>query len=286
MTTQIKVSEGARYARILSVGGYRPARVVPNSEIVDKIDSCDEWIRDRSGIITRHFAAPTRPWSTWAPPRPARRSPMPASRATRSARRRRDRDRTPIRRPSARADIAHRLGAASAGAFDLSAACAGFCYGVALANDIIRGGTARYVVVIGVESSATSSIRPTAESAFIFGDGAGAVVVGPSDVPAIGPTIWGFRRLGARRDHQQALVGPDAERPRARLAVAHHAGPEGVPVGGLADGAGAAQALEAAGVDPGDLDAFIPHQANMRITDAMIKALKLPAHVPSHATSR
>jgi 3-oxoacyl-[acyl-carrier-protein] synthase-3 len=279
MTTQIKVSEGARYARILSVGGYRPARVVPNSEIVGKIDSSDEWIRERSGIITRHFAAPDETvvdMGTAAVGKALANAGIAGDQvgavivATVTH---------PYQTPSAAADIAHRVGAEHAGAFDLSAACAGFCYGVGLANDMIRGGTSRYVVVVGVEKL-SDFVDPTDRgSAFIFGDGAGAVVIGPSDVPAIGPTVWGsdgsaLDAITNKHSWVELLNDPDVGWPYLTMQgqrVFRWAVWQMAPV--------ARQALEAAGVDPVDLDAFIPHQANMRITDAMVKAIKLPESV-------
>ena len=88
-------------------------------------------------------------------------------------------------------EVADRIGANGAAAIDIAAACAGFCYGVAMASDMIRGGSARYIVVVGVEKL-TDWVNPEDRgTAFIFADGAGAVVVGPSDEPAIGPVVWG-----------------------------------------------------------------------------------------------
>ena len=185
----------------------------------------------------------------------------------------------PLQTPSAAVDVAYRLGCTNAGAFDISAACAGFCYGVTTANDLVRGGTAEYVVVIGVEKLSDFTDSYDRSSAFIFGDGAGAVVIGPSDEPGIAPTVWGsdgsqYDAITQRaswievRDHQIDFPHLTMQGQKVfRWAVWQMA-----PV--------AAKALEVAGVAPEDLGAFIPHQANMRIIDAMIKTLKLPAHVP------
>jgi len=117
-------------------------------------------------------------------------------------------------------------------------------------------------------------------TAFIFGDGAGAAVVGPSQTPAIGPVVWGadgsqYDAIGQTFDWSRLRDEPDAGFPALRMSgqqVFRWASYQMVPV--------AKKALERAGVTADDLDAFIPHQANNRITDAMIKALKLPAHVP------
>jgi 3-oxoacyl-[acyl-carrier-protein] synthase-3 len=159
-------------------------------------------------------------------------------------------------------------------------ACAGFCYGLTLANDMVRGGSAEYVLVIGVERLSDLTNRDDRGTAFIFGDGAGAVVIGPSDVPGIGPVVWGSD--GENADAITQTEGWDALRtdrdmtfPTLRM--------EGQKVFRWAVWEMAKvceQALDAAGVKAAELDAFIPHQANMRITDAMIKALKLPAEVP------
>ncbi|MBI4940113.1 MAG: 3-oxoacyl-ACP synthase, partial [Actinobacteria bacterium] len=123
------------YARFLSTGSYRPERVVPNSEIVDRIDSSDQWIRERSGIESRRFARPDESVVDMA--EAASRVALERAGLTGA-----DIDVVlvatvthPYQTPSAATLLAHKLGATPAAAFDISAACAGFCYGVALAND-------------------------------------------------------------------------------------------------------------------------------------------------------
>jgi 3-oxoacyl-[acyl-carrier-protein] synthase-3 len=279
MSTPLADHRGAEFARIMAVGAYRPSRVVTNAEICTQIDSTDEWIQDRSGIIERRFAALDESvvdMATAAAEQAISRSGVAATDigmvmiATVTH---------PYPTPSAAAEVASRLGATNAAAVDISAACAGFCYGVALANDMVRGGSATYVIVIGVEKL-TDWVDPTDRgTAFLFADGAGAVVVGPSDVAAIGPTVWGAD--GAQKDAitmTQSLVD-----------YRNNGGPifpvltmQGQQVfrWAIGDMSRAAQrALDAAGVGVDDLDAFIPHQANNRITDSMVKALKLPATV-------
>ena len=275
----ISAPRGADFARILGVGGYRPSRVVTNAEICERIDSSDEWIRERSGIESRRWAAPDESVIDMsvaasgkaiaqAGIRPEQISAVLLATVTH-----------PLQTPSAAAAVADRLGATDAAATDLSAACAGFCYGVSLANDMVRGGSAEYVLVIGCEKLSDFTDSFDRSTAFIFGDGAGAVVIGPSDEPAIGPTIWGsdgsqYDAITQRaswidvRDHAVDFPHLTMQGQKVfRWAVWQMA-----PV--------AAKAMAAAGVAPEDLDAFIPHQANMRITDALIKTLKLPAHVP------
>ena len=279
MAAKLTPPQGAAHARILGVGAYRPARIVTNEEICERIDSSDEWIRERSGIITRRFAAEDESvvdMCLAAAGKALAQSGISPEQvdavlvATVTH---------PLQTPSAAADVAHRLGTVGAAAFDVSAACAGFSYGVGMANDMVRGGSARHVVVIGCEKLSDFTDSYDRSTAFIFGDGAGAVVIGPSDEPGIGPTLWGsdgsqYDAITQRaswidvRDHQIDFPMLTMQGQKVfRWAVWQMA-----PV--------AQRALEAAGVTPDELGAFIPHQANMRIIDAMIKALKLPPHVP------
>jgi 3-oxoacyl-[acyl-carrier-protein] synthase-3 len=274
-TGTLATTTGATHARILGIGGYRPERVVPNSEIVDKIDSSDEWIRERSGIISRRFAAPeetvvdmsehaTRDALAMAGLEAGQIDAVVLATVTH-----------PYQTPAAAPILADRLGIQGA-AFDISAACAGYCHGIALANDMVRGGSAQHVLVVGVEKLSDFTDPYDRGTAFIFGDGAGAAIVGPSETPGIGPTIWGSDgsqwRTISQRDSWVEL---------------REAGGVGSPAIGMAGQSVfrwavwgmapvAQKALDAAGVRAEDLDAFIPHQANMRIIDAMIKQLKLP----------
>ena len=275
----LRAPSGAEFARILGVGGYRPARVVTNEEICERIDSSDEWIRDRSGIVTRRWAAPDESVVDMALAASGKALAHAGIGAEQLGAVLVATVTHPLQTPSAAADVAYRLGATKAGALDLSAACAGFCYGVGMANDMVRGGTADYVLVIGVEKLSDFTDFYDRTSAFLFGDGAGAVVIGPSDEPGIGPTIWGadgsqYDAITQKsswidvRDHQVDFPHLTMQGQKVfRWAVWQMA-----PV--------AQQALDAAGVAAEDLDAFIPHQANMRIIDAMTKTLKLPEHVP------
>jgi 3-oxoacyl-[acyl-carrier-protein] synthase III len=275
----ITVPGGAAHARILSVGGYRPSRIVTNEEICERIDSTDQWIRERTGIESRRWAAPDESVIDMclaaggkavaqAGITPAQVGAVIVATVTH-----------PLQTPSAAAAVAHRLATVNAAAFDVSAACAGFCYGVSMANDMVRGGSAEYVLVIGCEKLSDFTDSYDRSTAFIFGDGAGAVVIGPSDEPAIGPTIWGsdgseYEAITQRaswidvRDHNVEFPTLTMQGQKVfRWAVWQMA-----PV--------AEQALSAAGITADQLDAFIPHQANLRIIDAMVKTMKLPDHVP------
>jgi 3-oxoacyl-(acyl-carrier-protein) synthase III len=185
------VPVGAKHASILGVGGYRPSRIVTNEEICERIDSSDQWIRERSGIESRRWAAADESVTDMclaaggkavaqAGITPAQVGAVIVATVTH-----------PLQTPSAAAAVAHRLGTPNAAAFDVSAACAGFCYGVSMAHDMVRGGSAEYVLVIGCEKLSDFTDSYDRSTAFIFGDGAGAVVIGPSDEPGIAPTIWG-----------------------------------------------------------------------------------------------
>ncbi|TMU94881.1 ketoacyl-ACP synthase III [Streptomyces sp. DASNCL29] len=281
MTAKIKPSKGAPYARILGVGGYRPTRVVPNEEILKHIDSSDEWIRSRSGIATRHWAGPD--------------ETVAAMSVEAGGKAIADAGLTPEQigavivstvshlkqTPAVATEIAHLLGAGKPAAFDISAGCAGFGYGLTLAKGMITDGTAEHVLVIGVERLSDLTDLEDRATAFLFGDGAGAVVVGPSKEPAIGPTVWGSE--GDKSDTITQTLPWDVYREQNAADVRYPAlCQEGQAVFRWAVyemAKVAQQALDEAGVGADELDAFIPHQANMRIIDSMIKTLKLPEHV-------
>ncbi|MDR7255519.1 3-oxoacyl-[acyl-carrier-protein] synthase-3 [Nocardioides sp. BE266] len=279
----ISGTSGSAHARILGIGTYRPSRIVPNSEVVDAIDSSDEWIQQRSGIKTRRFATPEETVQ------------MMSVAASRDAIERAGLSPEQIdcvvvatvshllQTPAIAPAIAHELGTDHAAAFDISAACAGFCHGVALGADMVRGGSAGHVLVIGVERLSDITDMRDRGTAFIFADGAGAAVIGPSDTPGIGPVVWGSDGeqydLIRQREDWRDVVGDD-DKPGSGLMP--HLTMQGNPVFRWASftmAKVAQQALDAAGVSPEDLDVFVPHQANMRIIDAMARSMKLPEHV-------
>src|SRR6476659_6758241 len=187
----LKVTPGAKYAAILGVGGYRPRRVVDNAEICTMIDSSDEWIRTRSGIIERRWASDDETIQMMAMAA-ARKALDGAGIAAGQI------DTVIVstvthlyQTPAIATTIASELGAKSAAAFDISAACAGFCYATAMPDSFIRTGASKYVLIIGVERLRDMTDKTDRSTAFIFADGAGAAVIGPSDTPGIGPVVWG-----------------------------------------------------------------------------------------------
>ena len=272
-------SVAGTHAAILGLGSYRPRRVVPNAEIVDLIDSSDEWIQQRSGIKERRFASPDETVQ------------MMAVSAARTAMERAGIEPAQVdavivatvshllQTPSVATAVAHELGTNRPAAFDISAACAGFCHGVALANDMVRGGTAKHVLVIGVERLSDITDPTDRGTAFIFADGAGAVVVGPSEEPGIGPVVWGsdgeqFDLIRQREDWRDVIASDTPGMPHLVMqgnAVFRWAAFEMAKI--------AQATLDRTGISVDDLDVFVPHQANMRITDAMVRSMKLPERV-------
>jgi 3-oxoacyl-[acyl-carrier-protein] synthase III len=280
----MKLVSGAPGARILAFGSYRPARSVSNEEICQQIDSSDQWIRERSGIISRRFGAPDETVADMATHASSKAIATAGVEAS-------DIDLVVVatcshlyQTPAASCEVAERVGARTAGAMDVGAACAGFCYALSVASDAIRCGTSKLALVIGSDKL-TELIDPHDRTmAFLFGDGAGAAVVGPAEEPGIGPVVWGsdgssIDTITQVPNYQELKVamaeGREAPFPSLKMdgtAVFRWAVTQMVPV--------ARQALELAGITADELGAFVPHQANLRIVEALAKALKLPSHVP------
>ncbi len=279
MTVSIKAPTPNAFTRILSVGSYSPSRIVDNAEICLKIESSDEWILERSGIRERRYAAEDESVIDMA------------VKAAKLAIERAGIEPTelglillasctyPYLTPSASVQVAVQIGAVGIPATDISSACAGFCYGVGLASDTIRSGNAKYALVIGSEKLTDWFEKDDRSMAFLFGDGAGAVVIGASDVAGIGPTIWGSdgtqtQALGIAPSFIEQRNDPINNVPMLYMqgqTVFRWAVTEMARV--------AKEAIDAAGITVDQLDAFIPHQANNRITDALVRALKIPESV-------
>ncbi|MDF2976362.1 MAG: fabH5 [Actinomycetospora sp.] len=268
----------ARGPRLLGAGAYRPRRVVDNAEVCAPIEGADaDWVFARSGIRTRRFAGADE--TVVAMSAAAAGDALAAAGltvaavdvvlvATMSA---------DTACPQVAPRVAAELGT-TAPAFDLGAACSGFCYGLETAAALVVAGTARHVLVVGVERM-SDLLDPTDRgTAFLFGDGAGAVVVGPGETTGIGPVVWGSDGgqsdliVHAPSDPVDGSAGEGVSGLRMQgPAVFRWASTEIAPVAG--------KALAAAGVGVDDLGAFVPHQANNRITDALVRALDIPDHV-------
>ena len=271
--------QGAKHSRIMSLGAARGDTVVPNDDLVGPIDSSDEWIRQRTGIIERRRSSTNEQAIDLAEAasteaigkagiEPNQIGAVIVSTISNS-----------VQTPSLASLLADRIGATPAPAYDVSAACAGYTYGIAQADALIRGGLAEYVLVVGAEKLSDFA-NPTDRSiSFLLGDGAGAAVVGPSDTVGIAPTVWGsdgskWGAVGMDRTIKDAFDSEEKVFPTLRQdgqTVFRWAVWEMAKV--------AQQAVDAAGITPADLTAFVPHQANMRIIDEFAKQLGLPESV-------
>lgn len=250
------------YAAILGFGAYRPTRVVTNDDLAEQVDTDDEWITTRVGIKERRFADESDTVVSMA-------IAAGQDALQKSGTDPRDLDlvivatcTAPSQLPSTAPQVAHALGANTPGAYDLNAACAGFCYALSQASNAIQAGDAEKVLVIGVEKL-TDWVDPTDRSTcIIFADGAGAAVVGRSKAQQIGPTVW-----GSAGDRPEAIIVRD----RTKLmemdgrAVFRWATTEVRPE--------VEKICQAAGLTMRDIDVFVPHQANLRITNNMLRGL-------------
>jgi 3-oxoacyl-[acyl-carrier-protein] synthase-3 len=265
-------------ARILGIGAYRPRRIVGNDELEARTGRSDEWIRRRTGIVERRFAEPDETVMDMAV-EAAHKALADAGVTPRQVDIVLLSSMSNLRQsPGGAPEVAHRLGTGTA-ALDLNAACAGFCYGLGIADGLVRSGSAGHVLLIGSDKMSDIVDPHDASAAFLFADGAGAVVVGPATDEGIGPVVWGAD--GDRRHlitHSATWLehrdDPGLPWPTLRMA-----GPEVFrwAVGEIPTVA--EQALVAAGVTGAELAAFVPHQANLRITDALAARLGLPPHV-------
>jgi 3-oxoacyl-[acyl-carrier-protein] synthase-3 len=255
-------------ARILGLGEHQPTTVVTNADLAARMDTTDEWIRSRVGIASRRIAGPDESVADMAVAAGGKALAASGLAPT-------DVDLvvvatctmpTPI--PSAAAQVASRLGIPAPGAYDLNAACAGFVYGLSTAASAVTSGAARNVLLIGAEKLSDWVDQDDRSTAIIFADGAGAAVVGPAAEPGdvgIGPVVW-----GSAGDSADLIAIPARDK---------FLGQEGQAVFRWATTAMAPVAKEAcrrAGIEPSDLVAFIPHQANLRIIEAIARKLGAP----------
>ncbi len=264
----MRLTEGTAGARILAFGGYQPTRILTNEELAATVDTSDEWIRSRVGIASRRIAAPDETVADMAVA--AGGKALAASGLSPG-----DIDLvivatcTPEAQiPNTAASVARRLGISAPGAYDMNAACAGFSYALANASDAVRAGTARHVLVIGSEKLSQWVDWTDRSTCIIFADGAGAAVVGPVSDPAeagIGPVVW-----GSAGDMADKIYIPDRNGfiIQEGQAVFRWATTALHPV--------AKEACARAGVELTELAAFVPHQANLRIIEAIARKLGAP----------
>lgn len=285
--TTLKQSTPHSFSRILGYGASRSDLIITNDEIAGPIDSSDEWIQQRTGIVTRQRASENIAVADMA--KEAAQSALKASGINGE-----DIDTViistishPYTTPSLATIVADSIGSKCA-AYDISAACAGFCYGIAQADALVRSGVARNVLVIGVEKLSDFIDNTERTISFLLGDGAGAAVVGASTEPGIAPTVWGSD--GARWDtigmshsmldirNRDFLANPVQEGEKIWPTLRQD-GPSVFRWAVWEMAKVAQRALNEAGITADELGALIPHQANERIIDQMVKTLKLPETV-------
>jgi 3-oxoacyl-(acyl-carrier-protein) synthase III len=266
------------HAALLGIGAYRPSRNVTNEEICERIDSTDEWIRTRTGIASRGWATPDETLESMAVA--AATDALVAAGveatslgmvlvATCT-------NGQPIQPLASR--VAAALGTEIA-ALEINATCAGFCYGLGLARDLVRGGTVDRMLVLGAERLTDVIDTNDRGTGFIFADGAGAVVVGRAEREGVGPVVWGS---DGQRGNVLKLV-PDYTEYRNDPTL----GKPSISMEGRRVFKWAAEqmpkvaeaACKAAGIALSDIDVLVPHQANQRITEVIVRGLDLPEHV-------
>ncbi|AUS78005.1 ketoacyl-ACP synthase III [Actinoalloteichus sp. AHMU CJ021] len=259
---RLSLRTGPVGTRLLGFGSSTGNRVVTNHDLTKRLDTSDEWIRERVGIVSRKLADPDQSLVTMAIEAGSKAiadaglSPSDLDAVVFAT------CTMPGPIPNAAAQTADAIGIKAGAAFDLNAACAGFSYAVNTASDLVRGGSARRVLVIGAERFTDWVDWDDRANAIIFADGAGAAVVGPADEPMIGPVSWGsagdLSHLIYLREGRYIFQEGQSVFRWATTQVA--------PV--------AERAVEAAGLQLSDIDALVPHQANARIVDAIAKRLR------------
>jgi 3-oxoacyl-[acyl-carrier-protein] synthase-3 len=266
------------FTRIYALGASRGHQTVTNDDIAGPIDSSDEWIRQRTGIITRKRADKEQSlldMAVEASNEAIKKSGIAPDEigavilATITF---------PYQTPSGASLLAEKVGAHGAAAYDISAACAGYCYGIAQADALVRAGTSKYVLVVGGEKL-SDFIDPADRSiSFLLGDGAGAAIVGPSDHPGISKSVWGSD--GANWDKVGMTSSIlDFRDGKAQWPTLIQEGQSVFRWAVWEMAKVAKQALAESGLEASDLSALVTHQANIRIIDEFAKQLELPESV-------
>jgi len=266
MSPRLQLPQPVVGARLLGLGSFQPERIVTNDELAARVDTSDEWIRSRVGIESRRIADKDTMLVDMAADAGARALKDSGLEAA-------DVGAVILATctlldniPNGAAQVAHRIGIPAPAAFDLNTACAGFSYGVGVAADLVRAGTVRNALVIGAEKLSDWMDWDDRSTCIIFADGAGAAVVGAApdaESVGVGPVAWG----SAGDQHQTIRLNPDTRALHQEgQAVFRWATTRVAPV--------ALRAIELAGLTPADIDVLVPHQANLRIVEAVAKRLR------------
>ncbi|MBR5857760.1 MAG: ketoacyl-ACP synthase III, partial [Phascolarctobacterium sp.] len=269
-----------RAVGILGIGHYVPEKTVTNFDMEKIVDTSDQWITERTGIKQRHFAAPEEATSDL--------SVIAGQRALADAGVAPEEIDLVILAtaspdhafPSTACLVQDRLGCKNAAAFDLSAGCSGFVYNLAIASQMVKTGLYNKVLIIGAETLSRIMNFTDRNTCVLFGDGAGAAVVG---VVEEGHGVLGIE-LGADGSGGKFLIQPAGgsrkpATPETAAAYEHTIHMSGQDVFKFAIqimGTAAKRALKAANMKEEDLDLLVPHQANMRIISSAAKRLKMP----------
>ena len=253
-------------AKIIGLGSSQPEHVVTNDDLARRVETNDQWIRERVGIVERRIAQDDTSLVDLAVDAGAKAlkdsglsgadiDTVVLATCTMTS---------PI--PNAAAQTADRIGISAPAAFDLNAACAGFCYGLGTASDLIRSGTARNVLVIGAEKLSDWLDWDDRSTCIIFADAAGAAVLtaaASAEEIGVGPVSWGS--AGDLVDTIRILEESTNKLWQQGQSVFRWATTKIAPV--------ALDAVVKAGLSPADIDVLIPHQANLRIVEAVARRL-------------
>ncbi|MFE1595373.1 beta-ketoacyl-ACP synthase 3 [Nocardia sp. NPDC058705] len=291
----IAVNKSRDNVAMLGIGAYRPQRIVSNAEVCETLDSTPEWIFERTGINNRRWVSGDETIQSIAA--------AAGERALKN---------TPIDRaeigavilctsswlkltPHGAPSVASDLGLNGVAAFDLTSGCGGFGYGLGVAADLIRAGSFDYVLVIGAETMTVGLDKSDRSTAMIFGDGAGAVVVGLSEENGISPAVWGSDGENAEAiaqhpdflEYQQRALRIESQWQAGETEIESVGkmtlsmeGPKVFRWAAVTLPRALSAALDASGVAKEDIEVFIPHQANARINELMKKNLGLAESVP------
>lgn len=269
------------YAQVLGTGAYAPKRILTNHDLERLVDTTDAWISERTGIKERRIAAEGEVTSDMAVAAARRALEMAGTRAedldmivtaTISA---------DMPLPSCAVVVQAKLGAARAFAFDVSAACAGSLYGLSIASQFIQTGKAKRVLVIGAELLSRLVDWSDRNTCVLFGDAAGAMVLGPAQDPGRGLLSVHLHSDGTAAGIL-SIPGGGSRHPLSEEVLAkkmHKIAMNGREIYKFAVRAlpqVICEALDANGLKVGDIDHIVPHQANARIVESVLGKLGIP----------
>ena len=280
----LRTVTGSAGTRLLGLGHHQPEKTLTNDDIAQLVETNDEWIRSRTGIVTRHVAADDVAVADMAAAaaqhaladaqvpgedvdlvivatttaRDA--SPNTAGRVAYALRT----GHVPVRGGSGEAPPESVRGVVGPAIIDINTACSGFAYGLGLADQAIRAGSARTAVVIGAEKLTAVTDWTDRSTCILTADGAGAVVVQGTDTPGVGPVVWGSEPELAESVRIEAPVDRFSQDGRAvfRWAITQAADR-------------ARSIVDRAGVKLDDIEVLVAHQANLRIIEPLAKSLGL-----------